>query len=250
MIEWLSSIEFLIYPFVFSGGFIAGLYGSSVGSGGLISFPTLLLVGLPTHIAIATNRLAAVFLETSAAVRFHKEGAFKLQFGILLGLIAAIGSFIGSNIVLNMQKELLDQVVVAALSFTFLFFLFNGKKKPKQKEKSSIALYASIFLLGIYAGFFGVGFGTFIMIPLVMFGCSYVRSAALSRVIGVIASLVAALVFAYEGVIDYPMGITLGLGYGLGGWIGAGISVKKGDRYIRVLLLFVIIFSVIKLLIR
>ena len=55
------------------GGMLAGLYASNVGSGGLVTLPLFILLGLPTTIAIGTNRLSAVLLEFGSALKFYRE---------------------------------------------------------------------------------------------------------------------------------------------------------------------------------
>ena len=253
MSYWFTDLGLLKILFTFFGGIVAGLYGSSVGSGGLVSLPVLILVGLPTHIAIATNRFAAAFLEVTAALRFRKEMRFNIPFALQLGALAAMGAIIGSNVVLSIEPQMLNSVVAAALVWVLCILILRKKigmgYKLKLGKHHLILLIFGTFLLGLYGGFFGAGFGTFIMKLLVATGYSYLNGAALSRVIGSVMSIVATATFAYHGVIDYSLGISLGIGYAIGGWIGAGISIKRGDKYIRVLLLIVIIISIAKLVV-
>ena len=98
----------LIFLFIlFIGGIFAGLYASNVGGGSFVSFPLLILSGLPIHIAIATNRFSAVILEFFSAIKFYKEKKIDLKMGLILGVIASIGSFIGANIVFKLMKIIL-----------------------------------------------------------------------------------------------------------------------------------------------
>jgi uncharacterized membrane protein YfcA len=103
-------------------------------------------------------------------------------------------------------------------------------------------------LLGIYGGFLGVGFGTLITFVFVLIGLNFVKSAAVSRVVGLIMSAVATAVFAYHGAINYPYAIALGLGLAIGGWIGAGIGVRKGNDYIKVLFIIILLATIAKLI--
>lgn len=249
---WFSESNFLKVLFAFAGGLIAGLYGSSVGSGALVSFPTMLLVGLPTHSTIATNIFGAAVSEITAAIRYHREISVNTRLGIGLGMLAAVGSFVGANLVMNIDIRFLNAFVAFALVATFIILLLKkklGLKEHINNNHRSTFLILGTALLGVYGGFFGAGFGTFILMLLVTTGYSFTNGAALSRVIGSIMSVVAAMTFAFHGVINYPYGIALGIGYGLGGWFGAGISIKKGDKYIRALLLLVIVLSAVNLVI-
>ena len=112
-----------------------------------------------------------------------------------------------------------------------------------------VFLILGMILLGIYGGFFGAGSGTFFMVLLVATGYSYLNGAALARIIGACMSMTAAITFVLNGMVHFPYGISVGIGYGLGGWIGAGMSLKKGEPYIRLLLMVIIVVSVIKLLV-
>ena len=61
-------------------------------------------------------------------------------------------------------------------------------------------------------------------------------------------SLTGTIVFLQGGVINYFYGLSLGIGFAIGSWIGIGLAVKKGDNYIRTLLIVVMALSLIKLL--
>jgi uncharacterized membrane protein YfcA len=130
--------------------------------------------------------------------------------------------------------------------------LFNKDKLPVQKpimnRNHLIGLALSMILLGLYGGFFGAGFGVFIAITLVLFGYSFLESAAMGRVIGFCQSLAAMVIFAQHGLINYPLGVALGIGFAIGSWIGIGITLRKNERYIKSLLLLVILLSLVKVI--
>ena len=90
-------------------------------------------------------------------------------------------------------------------------------------------------------GFFGGGFGSFIMFLLVILGFTFMRSAAIGRLVGFIMSLISTIVFALYGLIDYTFAISLGLGCAIGSWIGVSIAVKKGNKYIKLLFIIIIL---------
>lgn len=236
---------------LFVGGILSGLYGSTVGSGGLVSFPLVLLTGLPIHSAIATNRFGAAMLELVSASRFYKEKKLNFKLGLLFGLAPALGSVIGSNLVFDVDEKYLNLIIAIVLVSVFLILIFKNKLGIQEKaisRKHWVAALFGSFLLGIYGGFFGVGFGTFITFIFLLVGLNFVKSAAVSRVVGLVMSLTATAVFAYHGAINYPYAIALGLGLAIGGWIGAGIGVKKGNEYIRILFLVILLATIGKLI--
>ncbi|MFC1769279.1 sulfite exporter TauE/SafE family protein [Nanoarchaeota archaeon] len=243
-------MEIFTLLILFIGGIIAGLYGSCVGSGALVTFPLLILSGLPIHTAIGTNRLGAVFLELSSAIKFFLQHQLNLKLGILLGIVAAIGALLGTKIVISINERSLNLIIAIVFLIIFIVLMFKDKIGIKQKKimkKNIFVISLFTFLLGIYGGFFGGGFGTFIMILLVLFGFTFIKGAALGRVIGTIMSIVSFIIFAINDLVVYSYGISLAIGSFIGGWIGAGIAVKKGDPYIKVILSIVIIITIIKL---
>lgn len=251
MLDWLFYSDISTYVFSILGGVIAGLYGSMVGSGSLVSFPVLILLGLPTSIAIATNRLAVVWLEVSAALRFRKQIRPMLHRLLLFGFIAAVGSFLGATFVGLISQNILNVIAAIALLLVLVVLLLShrlGRTEATAVHPRMMLFACGVFVLGLYGGFFGAGFGTFLLMLFVATGHSYMQGAAFSRMIGLVMSSVATLTFAYHGMIDYPLGISLGVGYAIGGWIGAGLGIQKGNGYVRALLFVVIAASIVKLL--
>ena len=80
----------------------------------------MILSGLSIHVAIATNRLSVVLLEFSSSVKFYKEKKLNLKFGLILGIIAASGSFIGANLVININEKYLNLII----AFAFFYFYY------------------------------------------------------------------------------------------------------------------------------
>ncbi|OGY23753.1 MAG: hypothetical protein A2Y57_04470 [Candidatus Woykebacteria bacterium RBG_13_40_7b] len=239
---------FLVISFL--SGIFGGFYAANVGGGALVGFPIMVLIGLPTANAIATQRFAAVILEFVSAIKFYKEGKLNLRFGLILGIIAAVGAVIGTNIVLHVDERYLN-IIIGILLLVVFIVLFNkdrvGIKEKNISNKNLIQIALFTFLLSIYGGFFGAGFGTLIMFLLVFAGFTFIKGAAISRVVGFFMSVASAIVFAHSGLINYAYGLSLGLGFALGGWVGIGVALKKGDNYVRTLLGVIILISVLKL---
>ncbi|HEX8965153.1 MAG TPA: sulfite exporter TauE/SafE family protein, partial [Patescibacteria group bacterium] len=169
---------------------------------------------------------------------------------IPLGIIAGLGSIIGVNLIIAINEKYLNIIVAILLVAIFLFIKNKNKlgiKEHTLTRKHYISLSLTTFILGIWGGFFGPGFGALSVILLVFFGFTFLESAAISRVIGVFMSGVAMIVFAQHGLINYLYGAILGAGFAIGSWIGIGIALKKGDTFVRGLLVIIIFITVLKL---
>lgn len=238
------------YLVLLGGGILAGIYGGSVGGAGLVGFPLLILSGLPTNMAIGTLRLSAVMLEASSTARFYKEGKIKLKEGLFYGLFAASGAIVGSQFIIYIDKVLLDLMTGIIFFLASIFVLSKNRFQFIKKEKNTPnipLLCFFIFLSGIYGGFLGVGYGTLIILLFVLFNFELLGASAKGRFVGFIMSLTATIVFSSGGFIDYASGLALGAGYGIGGWLGVGLALKQGERYVRPILLIVILFTIFKL---
>ncbi|MFH1444515.1 MAG: sulfite exporter TauE/SafE family protein [Candidatus Peregrinibacteria bacterium] len=243
--------NYMFVLILFFGGVLSGLYGSTVGGSGLVSFPLVLLTGLPIHSAIATNRFGATLLELTSAARFTKEHASQYKVGIFFGLVAALGALIGSSVVVAFDAKyltLINAIMLAAVLIVLLSENSLGMKERRIPEQRWVIAAPIALLLGIYGGFFGIGFGTFITFVFLIVGLDFVKSAAASRIVGLLMSLTATVVFAFHGLIHYPSAIALGLGLAIGGWIGVGMGIKKGNAFIRGLFILMVLVSIAKLL--
>ena len=80
--------------------FLAGYVDAIAGGGGLISLPAYLIVGLPTHAAIATNKLSSAMGTTLTTWRFARSGYIPWKTAGMCVAAALIGSALGSNLVM------------------------------------------------------------------------------------------------------------------------------------------------------
>jgi uncharacterized protein len=217
----------------------------------LLTLPVLLLIGLPAQMALGTQRLAAVMLELSSAIRFHRAKKLDLRLALLLSAFAVIGSIAGVKIVVSIPQKTLSVIVSILLVVAALVLLNKDRidlRKYKFHKANLALLIPTSILLGLYGGFIGAGFGAFSVIALSLFGFNFLESAAVSRVMGFFASVAATIIFIQHGFVDYRLALALGAGFVIGSWIGVGIALKKNEGYIRVLLLLVIGASLVKVL--
>ena len=106
------------------------------------------------------------------------------------------------------------------------------------------------FFLGIYAGFYGAGTGTFVSyILILLFGQTFLESAATRNTVTLPPSLLATIIFALAGVIIYSLGIALFVGYFIGSYIGAHYSDKIGNVWVKRLFFGIVLIMAIKLII-
>ena len=99
---------------IFGAGIAAGAVNAVVGSGSLITFPTLLAFGFPPVVANVSNNVGLVSGNVSGAVGYRRELAGQRSRLIRLGIVAAAGSVAGAAALLSLPSSSF-QVIVPAL---------------------------------------------------------------------------------------------------------------------------------------
>ena len=96
------------------GVFLAGLVDGIAGGGGLISVPAYLIAGLPTHLALGTNKLSSVVGTAVSAGRFIRGGYIDWKLGLPSVALAIFGAHLGTKLQLAVDerwlKWLLDDI--------------------------------------------------------------------------------------------------------------------------------------------
>jgi len=237
-------------------GVVAGIMSVTVGSSSLLTLPVLLIAGLPPAVALATSKFGLVSSFVTGGITYYREGIItNKKLAAVLAVAALAGSLIGARLVLTIPDAFLKTILVILLAAVLVLVIFEKKKEERQKTipSSQATILGSFFvvlLLSIYAGFFGPGFGTFLIFALVyLFGFTFVRSAALMTLLNLVTIVGALIVFGLKEVIDYTVGLPLLLGTALGGWLGVRYAVLKGNQFVKKLFIFVTIILIFKLIV-
>lgn len=245
----LSLSTFLIVcPLVF----LAGLVDAIGGGGGLISLPAYLLAGLPTHMAIATNKLSSACGTSVATAKFIKNKQANLFLSIPTIVCAFCGSFLGARLSLvtdeSVLKYILLPVLVLAAAVVFNRKLFSDENTVERITKR-VYIVASIaaFVIGMYDGFYGPGTGTFLIIAMTVVGkLTTKQSNAQAKVINLTTNLTSLAVFIAGGQVIWKLGIAAAVCNMIGGYIGSSLVLSKGDKIIRPVIIAVLVLLAVK----
>ena len=239
---------------VFLASIFAALFGTLVGGGSLLTIPLLMFLGLPPHIAIATNRLGVTGLGVAGWYKFGKKKLINYKIAWIIGISALLGSILGANLMLQTNETVL-RYVVAGITFVILVFIMAKPKLGIEKTKHIIKNHEYVigaiigFFLGIYGGFYGAGVGTFLAyLFILLFGQTFLESAGTRKIPVLLISTMAAIIFAFNRVIVYHVAIVLFAGMFIGSYIGAHYSDRIGNVWIKRLFFVIVLAMVVKLL--
>jgi len=245
-------MDFFVLTIVGLIGILVGFaVGLTNGGGGLISIPLLILLGLPPQIAVATDRFGSLGYAASSTYKFLKSRKIVFSYILPLAIISSIGGLIGAKILIDIDKALLVKIIGIAIALLLpLVFLKKDAGIEKKKTGSKKMLFAGFllyFLIAVYDGFLGAGAGFLIAYLFIfVFGLTYIEANATEKIPFLFNAIVSISVFVGHHIINYPFGIAMMAGTLIGGYIGANTAVKRGDKFVRIAFIIIVVVSEIK----
>lgn len=219
-------------------GAIASGINSVAGGGSLISFPTLIFLGIPSLQANATNSVGLWPGSLSGAWGFRNVLPATKKHLIPLALPTIIGASLGSWLVSVTDKKIFD-VAVPILLFlaTGLLWFQPTIKKWAQARGHALSTPAAILLqmlVALYGGYFGAGMGIMMLAVFFLFMEANIHEInAVKTILGVFINLMASIVFVLKGMILLAPALALVCGSLVGGYYAAKWSQKMDPELLR-----------------
>lgn len=232
---------------------LAGFVDAIAGGGGLISLPAYLIAGLPTQVALATNKMSACMGATIAAGKYAKSGFIPWKTAIPCVVFAMLGSNLGAQIVLLIDDYYFKRLMLVILPLTALY-IYRNKVMAQERPalpfwQTAIIGSAVSFVIGIYDGFYGPGTGVFLILLLTSLAHYGLKEAnGLCKAINWTTNVSSLAVFLMNGRVLLPLGLTAGLFSIAGSYLGARTFEKKGAQSVKPLMLVVVAIFFVKVL--
>ena len=244
----------LVLLLVLAAGF-AGWVDAVSGGGGLVQLPALLVLlpGASPAQILATNKLSGICGTSVAAATYYRRVRPDLRTALPMAAIALIGSAAGAALASVVPAEVFRPAVLVLLVAVGAYVLARPSVGREQLlrwdgRRHHLAAAAGGLGLGFYDGIFGPGTGVFLVMLLVgLLGYSYLQASAKARIVNLATNLGALLVFIPQGAPMWRLGLLMGASNVLGGWLGARTAIRRGSRFVRVILLVVVAGLVVKL---
>lgn len=227
-----------------AAGVAAGAINSAVGSGTLLTYPLLLAAGLPPVVANGTNSLGISPGNATGAFVYRKQLAGRGRTVLGLMLMIGLGAMIGASLVLRLPATVFEAVVPWLIIGACVLVVVQPRISraissrgidPVSLPKS--ALFPILFVVGIYAGYFGAAQGILLMAVLAtLYSTDLQLSNAAKNVLQGVSNFVAAIIFVIAGAVYWPAAIAVGAGAFVGGFIGAPLAKRLPDVALRTLI--------------
>ena len=120
-------------------------------------------------------------------------------------------------------------------------------KKLTENKKYLFGLLLGV-IIGFYDGFLGPGTGSFLVLALIsILGLDFLNASANAKVINIATNLGSILFFVMKGKIIWTIAIPMAFCNAFGGWLGAKTALNKGNEFIRIFFLLVVIATLLRL---
>jgi uncharacterized membrane protein YfcA len=242
---------------VFGVGVVAGTVNTAVGSGSLLTFPTLVAFGYSPLVANVSNTLGLVPGGASGALGYRRELAGQAGRIRRLGVVSIAGGLAGAGLLLALPSTSFERVVpylvllacalvVVQPRLSALMIRREALRPPR--ERPHRGLDVTVFLTAIYGGYFGAAQGVILIALLGIFINDHLqRLNALKNVLVAMVNGVAALLFVIFAPVAYLPAALLAVGSAIGGQIGAKVGRRLPPNLLRLLIVVAGVGVAIKL---
>jgi uncharacterized protein len=239
-------------------GLVCGIINVIAGGGSLVTLPVMIFMGLPEAVANGTNRVAILAQNITSVEAFRQKGFSDFKLSCTLGLCTIPGAVAGAWCGAIIRGELFNQIL--ALVMVGVVILMATQKKtptsaappeghPTLSQKRIYLGHLSMVVIGFYGGFIQAGVGFLIMAALHQVMHLDLIQVNMHKVfVTGLFTLVALVVFVVMGKVWWLPGIALASGNAVGGWIGAHLTVSKGEVLIRRCLFATLLLMALQLL--
>jgi uncharacterized membrane protein YfcA len=227
----LSGLDFVL---VGVAAVAAGAINALAGGGTLITFPTLLALGVSPITANVTNTVALCpgFMGGILAQLKDLSGQ-RRRFWVFLGA-SAIGGIIGSILLLRTGERAFMSLVpfliltascLLAVQGLIRVWLVRRSLKTETKQGSETLVVILVGLAAIYGGYFGVAMSVVVLSLLgLMINDSLTRLNAIKQTVAFGANGAAAVLFMFSGKVVWIIALVMAVGALIGGTLGGRLA--------------------------
>ncbi|MGH3242050.1 MAG: sulfite exporter TauE/SafE family protein [Spirillospora sp.] len=247
---------------VFAAGVAAGGINTVVGSGSLITFPTLVALGYPPVVANVSNNIGLVPGSATGAYGYREELKGQRERLLRLGTGSVVGAVVGALLLLGLPAEAFDVIVIALIAIALILVVVQPRlqkwvlrrREGAHRPHGGPVLWAGVLFAGMYGGYFGAAQGIILIALLgIMLDEDLQRVNAAKNVLSAVVNGSAAVVFTLlwlfsDTEINWLAVLLIASGAVVGGLIGARAGRRIPPLVLRTVIVVVGIVAIVNLL--
>ncbi|MEO6145107.1 MAG: sulfite exporter TauE/SafE family protein [Dermatophilaceae bacterium] len=242
-----------------AAGMAAGTINTIVGSGTLITFPTLLFFGFPPVVANISNTIGLVAGGLSGTAGYRAELTGQGHTLRRLAPVSFLGGVVGAVLLLKLPESAFETIVPVLIAAALLLVLFGRRlqawaaaRHPDHESAGRrVLLTAGVFAAGVYGGYFGAAQGILMVgIISVLMAISLQQVNALKNLLVTVVNAVAAGIFmivAWERI-NWSVVALIAVGSIAGGYVGARVGRRLSPAALRGLIVVIGVLAIAKIL--
>jgi uncharacterized membrane protein YfcA len=236
---------------LFAVGATAAFINVNAGGGSTLTLPALIFLGLNPTMANGTNRLGILVQNVSAVYSFKQEKFYELKNSLILSALTLPGAVIGALLAVKLEDKVFQNILAIVMILIVISMLIPKKKTNQDNNDVKLDWKTIISLLsvGFYGGFIQVGVGFLLMATFQnLMKLNLIRVNMHKVFVVFIYTIPAFLIFIFTNNVNWFYGLILSAGTAFGAWWGVKLSIKKGEKLIKVVLIIAILIMSFKLL--
>jgi uncharacterized membrane protein YfcA len=246
-------------------GVAAGAINAVVGSGTLVTFPTLVALGYPPVTATMSNAVGLVAGGISGTWGYRRE--LRGQWGRLRWQIPAslAGAGLGAWLLLHLPEKVFTQVVPVLLIGALILVIIGpriqawarrraeeaGRSADHVSRRGMVALVVGTFAIGVYGGYFTAAQGILLIGAMgALLPESMQRMNAAKNLLSLLVNIVAALAYTLVAFdrISWPVAGLIAVGSLVGGFLGAHYGRRLSPNVLRAAIVVIGLVGLYRLL--
>jgi uncharacterized membrane protein YfcA len=243
----VSPLEIVL---IFVAGLWAGTINAVVGSGTLVTFPTLIAFGFPPVTATMSNAVGQVPGGVSGTWGYRRElqgQGHRIRQQLPASLLGAVT---GAFLLLHLPASTFEAIVPVLLVIALVLVITQpfiqrwlrrraaaaGRDQAQQTTSQRIVLIAATYLIGVYGGYFAAAQGVLLVgVMGALLPESLQRVNALKNLLTLVVNVVAASAYTIVAFdrIDWSAAGLIAAGTLIGGYLGARVGRKLPAPVLR-----------------
>jgi uncharacterized protein len=225
---------------IFAAGLAAGTINVIVGSGSLITFPTLLALGYPPVLANVSNNVGLVPGNISATFAYRRELVGQRRRLVRLGSASLLGGLLGATLLLALPGSVFKAAVPLLIALATVLMALQPRLSAGRERRGARspvggpALLLGVFLTGVYGGYFGAAQGVILIALLAIFiDDDLQRLNGTKNALALTVNAVAGVFFIASTHIAWSVAGLIAAGSIIGGQIGGRLGRRLSAPVLR-----------------
>ena len=225
---------------ILAAGLVAGTINVIVGSGSLITFPTLLALGYPPVLANVSNNVGLVPGNISATVAYRRELVGQRRRLVQLGSASLLGGLLGAVLLLALPGSVFKAAVPVLIALASVLMALQPRlsaalaRRGDRPAGGGWVLLLGVFVTGVYGGYFGAAQGVILITLLAIFiDDDLQRLNGTKNALALTVNTVAGVLFIARTHIAWSVAGLIAAGSTVGGQVGGRLGRRLSPAVLR-----------------